>query len=202
MRFSGTLPALTCAAALLVFASGAFAAPLFAPHPPADPITRGGTSIVPLAPRRLAEPYEVLRDRADAHARKTGKPPQIFLASLGDLATHSARTTWMRNYLAAGGIAAIASEPLHNSADAGKAFAASGAEVACICSTDKIYAELGEAAAGALKQTGATLVLLAGRPKEQEAALKAAGVDTFVAAGGDAIATLTDLQQALGVAPP
>ena len=112
---------------------------------------------------------------------------------------HAARATWIRNFLAAGGIEAIASEPLHNSADAGKAFADSGASVACICSADKVYAELGEATAGVLKQAGAKQVLLAGRPKEQEAALKAAGVDTFVFAGGDAIATLTKLHEVLGV---
>jgi methylmalonyl-CoA mutase len=171
----------------------------FQPHPPADPVTKGGTEVAALAPLRLAEPYETLRDRADAHLAKTGKLPQVFLAALGDLATHSTRTTWMTNFLAAGGIAAIASEPLHNSADSGKAFAASGAEVACLCSSDKVYAELGEATASVLKQAGAKLLLLAGRPKDQEAALKAAGVDTFVAAGGDAVAALTSLQQALGV---
>ena len=63
---------------------------------------------------------------------KTGKRPQVFLATLGDLAVHSARATWIRNFLAAGGIEAVAGEPLHNSADAGKAFAASGATVACL----------------------------------------------------------------------
>ena len=42
-------------------------------------------------------------------------------------------------------------------------------------------------------------MLLAGRPKDQEAALKAAGVDQFMFAGGDAIATLTGLHKALGV---
>ena len=123
----------------------------------------------------------------------------MFLAALGELAVHSARATWIRNFLAAGGIEAIAGEPLHNSADAGKAFADSGASVACICSADKVYAELGEATAGVLKQAGARQVLLAGRPKEQEAALKAAGVDTFIFAGGDAIATLTKLHEVLGV---
>ncbi len=170
------------------------------PHPPFDPVVKGGTSVEPMPPRRLAEPFEKLRDAADAHAARIGKRPQVFLASLGDLALHSARSTWMRNFLAAGGIEAVgASEPLHNSADAGKAFAASGAAVACICSSDKVYAELGEATAGVLKQAGARQVLLAGRPKDQEAALKAAGVDDFIFAGGDAIATLTGLHEALGV---
>ena len=41
-------------------------------------------------------------------------------------------------------------------------------------------------------------MLLAGRPKDQEAALKAAGVDTFISAGADAVATLTKLHEALG----
>lgn len=172
----------------------------FAPHVPADPVVVGGTTVVALPLRRLAEPFERLRDAADAHRAKSGKPPRMFLASLGDLAVHSPRTLWMRNYLAAGGIEAVAAvEPLHNSADVGKAFAASGAAVACICSADKVYAELGEAVAGVLKQAGAKEVLLAGRPKEQEAALKAAGVDGFIFAGGDAVATLTRLHEVLGV---
>ena len=41
--------------------------------------------------------------------------------------------------------------------------------------------------------------VLAGRPKDQEAVLKAAGVDQFVFAGGDAIAMLTGLHKTLGV---
>jgi methylmalonyl-CoA mutase len=171
----------------------------FAPHPPADPVTKGGTAVAPLTPLRLAEPFEALRDRADAHRGRTGKRPQVFLAALGELAVHATRATWITNFLAAGGIEAIASAPLTNSADAGKAFATSGASVACLCSSDQVYAELGEAVAGVLKQAGASHVLLAGRPKDQEAALRTAGVDTFVFAGGDAIATLTRLHGVLGV---
>ena len=60
-----------------------------APHPPAEPVVKGGTSVAPLAPRRLAEPFEQLRDAADAHLASTGKRPQVFLACLGDLAAYS-----------------------------------------------------------------------------------------------------------------
>ena len=171
------------------------------PHPPFDPVVNGGAAVTPLRPRRLAEPFERLRDAADAHLARTGKRPQVFLACLGDLAVHAARSTWIGNVLATGGIEAIASAPLHTSADAGAAFAASGAAIACLCSSDQVYAELGEATASALKQAGAAQVLLAGRPKDQEAALKSAGVDTFIFAGGDAIATQTKLHKALGVQP-
>jgi methylmalonyl-CoA mutase len=169
------------------------------PHPPFDPVVNGGASVRPLAPRRLAEPFERLRDAADAHLARTGKRPQVFLACLGDLAGHAARSTWTGNFLAAGGIEAIVSAPLHSSTEAGAAFAASGAALACLCSPDQVYAELGEATAGALKQAGAVQVLLAGRPKEEEALLKAAGVDGFIFAGCDAVATLTSLHKVLGV---
>jgi methylmalonyl-CoA mutase len=171
------------------------------PHPPFDPVVNGGTSVTPLTPRRLAAPFDALRDAADADFARTGERTQVFLACLGDVAVHAARSTWTSNFLAAGGIEAIASAPMHNAANAGVAFAASGARIACLCSSDKVYAELGEATAGALKQAGATHVLLAGRPREQEAALKAAGVDGFIFAGGDAIATLTKLHKALGLQP-
>ena len=169
------------------------------PHAKAPPIAAGAVTVKPLAPRRLSAPFDALRDAADAYAARTGSRPRIHLAALGDLAVHSARTTWMRNFLAAGGIEAVGGEGAHNSADAGRLFADSGATVACLCSSDTVYGELGEAAAGALKAAGAKVVLLAGRPKDQEAALTAAGVDTFVYAGIDAIDALTALHKALGV---
>ena len=126
----------------------------------------------------------------------------MFLACLGDSAAYSGRATWTTNFLAAGGIEAIASDSLHNSADAGKAFAASGASLACICSTDTVYAELAEATAGVLKAAGARQVLLAGRPKQQETALEAAGVDAFISAGGNALTTLARIYDALGIRHP
>jgi methylmalonyl-CoA mutase len=169
------------------------------PHAPAGAVVEGGTSVIALPAIRLAASFEKLRDGADAFAARTGAPPRVFLANLGDLAVYSARSTWMANFLAAGGIRAIASDAIHNSADAGRAFADSGAQIACICSSDQVYAELAEATAGALAAAGARRVLLAGRPKQQEAALRAAGVDAFVFAGCDAIALLNSLHEALGV---
>jgi len=170
-----------------------------APHPAAPPVVRGGTSVEPLPLRRLAEPFERLRDAADRYLARTGQRPQVFLASLGEAAVHSGRTTWMQNFLAAGGIEAVPSPPLHNSAAAGEAFAESGTCAVSICSSDAVYAELAEATAGALKAAGAKQVLLAGRPKGQEEALRVAGVDEFVFAGSDALATLNRLHEVLDV---
>ena len=151
-----------------------------------------------LPSHRLAAPFEALRDAADAVAAQTGARPIVFLANLGPMADHSARSTWIRNLLAAGGIAAVTSgDGFTNSADVGAAFSASNARIACICGADATYAELAETAAMTLKNAGAVVVYLAGRPGEQEAALKAAGVDAFISAGQDMVALLTGVHRGL-----
>ena len=170
-----------------------------APHPAPPPIT-GKQMARPLTPHRAAEPFEALRDAADAHAARSGRPPHVFLANLGQIADHTSRSAWVKNYLAAGGIEALTSDGYANAEAAAAAFKASGAGAACICSSDAIYAEQAVAGAKSLKAAGAGLVLMAGRPGESEAALKAAGVDQFLFAGTDAVATLKGLQEKLGVA--
>jgi methylmalonyl-CoA mutase len=72
------------------------------------------------------------------------------------------------------------------------AFRASGAALTCLCSSDKVYAAQATAAAMALQAAGARHIYLAGRPGEQEPALRAAGVNDFIFAGGDALATLQE----------
>jgi methylmalonyl-CoA mutase len=161
------------------------------------PPLKGRAILRPLAIHREAEPFEALRDAADAHAAKTGKPPQVFLASLGEVIEHTNRSTWIKNYLAAGGIEALTSDGYKSAQDAAAAFKSSGASAACICSSDAINAEHAEATAKALKAAGCKLVLMAGKPGEREAALEVAGVDQFLFAGQDAVKVLCGLQEKL-----
>ena len=167
------------------------------PHTPPAKSTPAVT-VTPLKMSRLGEPFEALRDAADARAAKAGKPFAVFLASLGQVVEHNVRSTWIKNYLAAGGIAANMSDGYPNAEAAAAAFKASGLDAACICSSDAVNAEHAEATAKALKAAGAKLVLMAGRPGDREAALKAAGVDQFLFAGQDAVTILRDLQEKLG----
>ena len=169
-----------------------------APHPPVPPLT-GTQAVRPLTPHRLAEPFEALRDAADAFIAKTGNEPVVFLASLGAVIDHTARSTWIKNYLAAGGIKALTSDGYATPEDAAEAFKASGASLACICSSDALNEIHAAATATQLKQKGAGAVLMAGRPGEREAALREAGVDQFLFAGADAVATLKGLQERLGI---
>jgi methylmalonyl-CoA mutase len=156
-------------------------------------------TIKQLKQARLAAPFERLRDAADAHTASSGTRPQVFLVCLGNLADYNARANWMRNILASGGIDVIAGHEFSRSGDAGAVFADNGARVACIVSSDAVYAELAEATAHALKSAGAEHVMLAGRPGDLEAELKEAGVDTFWYAGMDRVAALTALQSVFGI---
>ncbi len=146
----------------------------------------------PLTRMRIAEPFEALRDAAE----KMKRQPKVFLANLGTAADFTARTTFARNFFEAGGIAAVPSEGLASAEEAVKAFKASGAKLACICSSDEVYDAQAETVVKALKDSGA-VVYLAGRGGDKEAAYKAAGVGGFIFTGCDVIATLKEVQKAL-----
>ncbi|MFC9246147.1 methylmalonyl-CoA mutase small subunit [Streptomyces sp. NPDC057136] len=143
---------------------------------------------------RRDEAFEALRTRSDAHVTASGARPTVFLAALGPAATHTARASFASNLFRAGGI-----EPVHDpdSVDASTvadAFAASGATVACLCSSDALYAEQADSVAAALKAAGAEQVFLAGRPGEYT------GVDGYVFAGCDVVAVLSSVLDRMGVA--
>ncbi len=145
-----------------------------------------------LPPIRLAVPFERLRDRSDEILKSTGTRPKVFLANLGTSADFTARATFAKSFFETGGIEAVDTEGFTDPAALAKAFKASGAALACLCSQDKVYAALAAVAAKALQAAGAKHIYLAGRASEQEAVLRAAGVNDFIFAGGDALATLQE----------
>ncbi|HOV04292.1 MAG TPA: methylmalonyl-CoA mutase subunit beta, partial [Kaistiaceae bacterium] len=142
----------------------------------------GPDEVAALAPHRVAESFEALRERADAAAAK-GAAPGVFLATLGPVAAFTARVTFARNFFAAGGFASAGGVEYADADALVAAFRDSGAQLACICSSDVVYAEKAADAARALKAAGAGQVYLAGRPGDLEAALGAAGVGSYVFVG-------------------
>ncbi|WP_329214311.1 methylmalonyl-CoA mutase subunit beta [Streptomyces sp. NBC_00683] len=156
------------------------------PHP--APSTGGLPKV------RRDEAFEALRARSDRHLAATGSRPKVFLAALGPASVHTARASFAANLFVAGGI-----EPVHDPASvdattAAGAFTASGATIACLCSSDALYAEQADAVAGALASAGAVQVLLAGRPGDYT------GVDGHVFAGCDVVAVLSSVLDCMGVA--
>jgi methylmalonyl-CoA mutase len=158
---------------------------------PARPPSSGG-----LAPIRLAEPFELLRDASDRMLATGGRRPKIFLATLGTEAEFTARAMFAKNFFEVGGIEPVGGTTIEAPALAA-AFKASGAALVCICSSDKVYEKDAVASAEVLKATGAKHIYLAGRPRDQEAALKEAGVQSFIYEGCDALSVLQAAHQLL-----
>ncbi|MGK5114164.1 methylmalonyl-CoA mutase family protein [Geodermatophilus sp. CPCC 205506] len=132
---------------------------------------------------RAAQAYEELRDRADAAASR----PRVYLATIGPIARHTARATFAGNLFQAGG--------LETPSGAGAAgLAGAGTTVACICGTDRDYAESAATLAADLRAAGATQVWLAGKPSQD-----VDGVDGYVYAGCDALDVLRTVHEQLGV---
>jgi methylmalonyl-CoA mutase len=143
----------------------------------------------PLPRIRLAEPFEALRDASDRMLAATGARPKIFLANLGPVAAFTDRATFAKNFFEAGGIEALNNDGFASHGEMIAAFKDSGAKLACLCSSDAVYAKEAVAAARALAAAGAH-IYLAGRPGGLEAQVREAGVQAFVYAGCDALATL------------
>lgn len=162
-----------------------------APPPASDFGAGSAVACDPLPSGRLAEPFEVLRDASDAVLAKTGARPAVFLANLGALSAFNTRATFAANAFAAGGIETLSNDGFADETALAEGFRASGARIACLCSSDAVYAERAVAAARALKEAGAGTVYLAGKPADPDA-LKAAGVDGFLQAGGDLLAFLNE----------
>jgi methylmalonyl-CoA mutase len=150
----------------------------------------------PFPLRRLAAPFEALRDAADVAADR----PRIFLANLGPLAEHTARTGFARNLFEVAGMGIVDGPDASSPAEVAEAFRASGAPLTVLCSSDAVYAEMAEDAARALKDAGARRIYLAGNPGDHRAAYEQAGVDEFVHIGSDVLAVLQGALETCGVA--
>jgi methylmalonyl-CoA mutase len=146
-----------------------------ASHADASPPSSGELKADVLASHRWAEPFEALRDRADAHLARTGARPRVTLATLGEFADHAARLAFTRNFFEAGGLEVVVTVAADVDADA---------RLVCLVGSDAVYAESAAKAARKLKAKGRR-IWLAGRPGTMESALTRSGVTRFISVGVD-----------------
>ena len=155
--------------------------------------------IRPLPERPLAQPYEELRDVCDGRLAALGRRPRVFLANMGPIAHHTARATYSKNFFEAGGFEVLGAGGFDDADTAAAAFRNSGAKVAVICSSDRLYETYVPHVAPKLKQAGARTVILAGHPGDREGAYRAAGVDRFIYIRCNVLETLRELLGEEGV---
>ena len=155
--------------------------------------------VTALGQTRQAAPYEALRSRSDRQSEQHGQAPAVFLANLGPIPRHKARSTFATGFLHAGGITCIHNDGFSSTEDAVSAFARCGASAAALCGDDRQYEEWVEELAPRLQEAGATQILLAGRPGANEQRYRAAGITHFIYMGADLVASLNELLDRMGV---
>jgi methylmalonyl-CoA mutase len=154
----------------------------------------------PLPVRRQAEAYEELRGAMARYAGRSGVRPRVFLASMGPVGQHQARTDFSTAFFAAGGFDILAPEGFDTPEEAARAAAASGAAIAVLCSTDDTYPSIVPAFCALLKAScPGVITVLAGYPQDHIESFRKAGIDEFVHLRANVVAVLRSLAQRIGV---
>ncbi len=134
---------------------------------------------------RLAELFEKIRARTARHAVLTGRYPKVLLLKRGDLKMRMARANFSINFLGCAGFDIVEAEEI----------AGAAADLIVLCSSDPEYLALAHEVCAQVSVP----VLVAGNPKDQIDALKAAGIEGFIHIGSDAVETLTEWQTRMGM---
>jgi methylmalonyl-CoA mutase len=113
-------------------------------------------------PERSGEADDVRRWGAAFEELRSGPPAsEVFLATMGPVASHTARAGFASNLLAAGGVAVAPAGATEGVESVLAAY--DGQPVACLAGTDALYAEWGADLVTALREAGARHVVVAGK---------------------------------------
>ncbi len=162
------------------------------------PIAQEREGIDLLIPQHATRVFDELRNKTLAHYEKTGYLPSVYMACFGNLAMRKARATFAAEFFGTAGFDINGEYFFDDPIKAATESATCDSDIVVICSSDQEY----EASAVKFAKTfreinkGKTLVL-AGYPETIVAALKDAGVDTFIHIRANAIELLSDLQEKL-----
>jgi methylmalonyl-CoA mutase len=126
---------------------------------------------------RMAKPFEEIRQRVE----KSGKRPRVLLLSRGQVKMRMARANFCLNFFGCAGFEVKVSDALEP------------ADLVALCSSDPEYLALAKEIVPRTKAP----VLVAGNPKDDIEALKAAGIRDFIYLGMNAVETLSRWQEAL-----
>jgi methylmalonyl-CoA mutase len=157
-------------------------------------------TLQPITLRRGTEPFEQLRAASEEYQARTGKRPTVFLANIGPIPQHKPRADFSTGFFEVGGFTVLTNDGFATAEEAADAAVRSGAPVVTICSTDETYPDVVPPLVAALKQQNPdAIVVLAGYPKDQIEAHKAAGVDEYIHLRSNCYETLATLQKRIGV---
>ncbi|MCB2203604.1 methylmalonyl-CoA mutase subunit beta [bacterium] len=154
------------------------------------------TQVTPLPPFRASEEFERLRGTVEHMERK----PRVFLATYGPVAWSRARATFASGFFGAAGMDIIDNLGFESPVEAAEAALQQDADILVACSEDARYAEsVPEILRIVQEKKPGMLVVVAGNPADDVAALTEAGVHAFVHVRSDVGETLANVLQTLGI---
>lgn len=151
---------------------------------------------------RIVEDIEFLRNLSDEILAEKSIRPNVFLANLGTASEFTARATWAKSYFETGGIEASGNEGFTTIEQLVEGYTASGATIACLCSTDARYSTDAANAARALLKHGAEAIYIVARPSflKTIAYEDRSLFQTLLYQGTDMVSTLVEAHQIIGFA--
>ena len=139
----------------------------------------------PLPKIQLGEPFERLRDRADR------QPATVFLACLGPLPEHTARSSFGREFLESGGLKVHFCEQISSPEEVLSEWKSSGTSAVILSAMPGRSSEI-EQTLRALTDAGAAVWCL-GKHRDRAAEYTELGARGFIFSGVDAITLLTEI---------
>jgi len=160
-----------------------------------------GADITPIKPRRWTERFDELRGRTEAYRDRTGDNVKIFLANMGPLSQHKARADFITGFMEVANFEILKNDGFPTTDACAEAAAASGADIAVICSADAAYPELVPPLAKSIKKLAPKVkVFLAGSPAEEfKQSYIEAGVDDFISIRSNCLTVLSGIQKGKGM---
>lgn len=153
----------------------------------------GESTVTPLDFSRGASEFEALRLATE----KSGKTPNVFMLTIGNLSMRIARSQFSSNFFACAGYKVIDNLGFETVEAGVEAAMKAGAQIVVLCSSDDEYAEYAPAAYKAL--AGRAEFVVAGAPECMED-LKAQGIDQFINVKSNVLETLKAFNAKLGIA--
>ncbi|MDR2814655.1 MAG: acyl-CoA mutase large subunit family protein [Prevotellaceae bacterium] len=147
----------------------------------------------PLKPYRGAQAFEALRLKTE----NSGKRPQAFMLTFGNLAMCRARAQFASNFFAVAGFKVTDNNCFASVDEGAKAALAANADIVVACSSDDEYAA--GVPAIAEKLGGKGILVVAGDPACKEE-LQGKGISHFISVRSNVLETLKGYQKELGIA--
>ena len=159
------------------------------------------TTIEPLIPVQLSEPFEQLRAQAKKFEQKTGQLPKATLINIGELKDHKPRTDFATSFLHVGGIKIENSPSIktHESLQTWLHSSNQLSKVIIICGADVTYDEMLMQTVKEINNVLPTSYLLVAGNRKDTCELMEAGVHDFIHLRSDCYTQLVSIQEVLEV---